>query len=81
MLNYVINHAVYFAHYDAYFYINDNAEKCRYFSVKYCSILSPNSFKLVPHEVLLDVRFSMDTLKNVSVSGVHFEIKPVVYCL
>ena len=33
MLKYIINYALYLAHYDAYFRINDDAKKCRYLSV------------------------------------------------
>ena len=30
-LKYIINYALYLAHYDAYFHINDDAKKCGYF--------------------------------------------------
>ena len=33
MLKYIINYALYLAHYDAYFQINDDAKKCRYLCV------------------------------------------------
>ena len=33
MLKYIINNALYLAHYDAYFQINGDAKKCRYLSV------------------------------------------------
>ena len=56
MLIYIINYALYLAHYDAYFHINDNAKNCRYVSVAnilfYFFLFSHNSFKLLSHEVL-----------------------------
>ena len=33
ILKYIIYYALYLAHYDVYFYINDDAKKCRYLSV------------------------------------------------
>ena len=33
MIKYIVNSALYLAHYDAYFHINDDAKKCRYLSV------------------------------------------------
>ena len=32
-LKYIINYALYFAHYDAYFLINGHTKKCRYRNV------------------------------------------------
>ena len=52
MLKYIINYALYLAHSDAYFHINDDAKKCRYLSVKNNYILSHNTFNLLSHEVL-----------------------------
>ena len=52
MLKYIINYALYYAHYDAYFPINDAAKKSRYLSVTNKYIFSHNSFKLLSHEVL-----------------------------
>ena len=62
MLKYKINYALYLAHYDAYFHINDDAKKCRYLSVTNNYIFSYISFKLLSHEVLLEECFAMDTL-------------------
>ena len=33
MLKYIFNYALYLAHYDPYFQINDDAKKCRYLSM------------------------------------------------
>ena len=33
MLKYIINYALYLAHYRAYFHINDDAKKCRYLNL------------------------------------------------
>ena len=52
MLNYTINYALYLAHYDAYFHINDDAKKCKYLSVTNDLIFPHNSFKLLSREVL-----------------------------
>ena len=43
MLKYIIN----YAHYDAYFHINDDAKKCRYLSVTNNFIFSHNLFKFI----------------------------------
>ena len=67
MLKYIINYALYLAHYDAYFQINDDAKKCRY-SVTNNFILSYISFKLLSHEVLLEECFATGTLINHVVS-------------
>ena len=40
MLKYIFDYALYLAHYDVYFYINDDARKCRYLSVKNIFIFS-----------------------------------------
>ena len=48
-LKYMINYALYLAHYDAYYHVNDDAWQCRYFSVTNNFTFSPNSFKLLPH--------------------------------
>ena len=61
MIKYIINFALYLAHYDAYCHINDEA-KCRYLSVTNKFIFSHNSLKLLPHEALEEVCFVMDTL-------------------
>ena len=61
MLKYIINHALYFAHYDAYFQINGDAKKCRYLSETNNFIYSHISFILLSHEVLLEECFAMDT--------------------
>ena len=60
MLKYIINYALYLAHYDAYFQINDDAKKCRDLSVTNNFIFSYISFKLLSHEVLLEECFSRD---------------------
>ena len=61
MLKYIINYALYLAHYDAYFQINDDVKKCRDLSVANNFIFSHISFKLLSHEVLLEECFAMDT--------------------
>ena len=68
MLKYIINHALCFAHYDAYFQINGDAKKCRYLSVTNNFIFSHISFILLSHEVLLEECFAMDTLIKLFVS-------------
>ena len=68
MLEYIINHALYFAHYDPFFQINDDAKKCRYLSVTNNFIFSHISFILLSHEVLLEECFAMDTLIKLFVS-------------
>ena len=75
MLKYMINYAFYLARYDAYFHINDDARKCRYLSVTHNFIFSQNLFKLLSHEVLLEVCFAMDTLIKIiciSIISVNF---------
>ena len=62
MLKYLTNYALYLAHYDIYFYVNDDAKKCRYLSVTNNLIFSHYSFKLLSHEVLLEECFATDTL-------------------
>ena len=52
MLEYIINYALYLAHYDAHFKINDDAKKCRNLSMTNNFIFSHISFKLLSHEVL-----------------------------
>ena len=52
MLKYIINSDLYLAHYDAYFHINDGAEKFRYLSVTNNYIFSQDHFNLLSHEVL-----------------------------
>ena len=52
MLKYIINYALYLAHYDAYFHINDDAKNCRHLSVTNNFIFCHNSFKLLSQEVL-----------------------------
>ena len=59
---YIINYALYLAHYDAYFDINDDAKKCGYLSITNNLIFSHYSFKFLSHEVLLEECFAMDTL-------------------
>ena len=51
-LKYVINYALYSAHYDAYFHVNDDAKKCRYLRVTNNFIFYCNSFKLPLYKVL-----------------------------
>ena len=68
MLKYIINYALYLAHYDSYFQTNDDAKKCRYLSVANNFIFSHISFKLLSHEVLLEECFAMDTLTKLFVS-------------
>ena len=51
-VKYIINYALYLAYYDAYFHINDDAQKCRYLSVTNNFIFPHNSFKLLSHVVL-----------------------------
>ena len=71
---YIISYALYLAHYDAYFQINDDARKCRYLSVTNNFIFFYVSYKLLSHEVLLEECFAMDTLIKLFVSliGVNF---------
>ena len=68
----------------AYFHINDDAKKCRYLSVPNNSIFSHHSFKLLSHEVLLEVCFAMDTLIKLFISLISVTfmnlIKPSVDC-
>ena len=45
MLKYLINYALYLAHYDAYFHINDDAKECRYLRVINNFIFLYNSVK------------------------------------
>ena len=52
MLKYILNHALYLAHYRAYFHINDDTKKCRYLSVTNNFIFPHNSFKWLSYEVL-----------------------------
>ena len=52
LLKYIISYALYLAHYDAYFQMNDDAKKCRYLSVTNNFIFSYISFKLLSHEAL-----------------------------
>ena len=52
-VKYIINYALYLAHSDAYFHINDDAEKCRYLSVTNDFIFSHNSFKLLLRNTFL----------------------------
>ena len=52
MLKYIIYYALYLAHFDAYFHINDDAKKYRYLSVINSFIFSHNSFKLPSQEIL-----------------------------
>ena len=85
MLKYIINYALYLAHYDAYFQINDDAKKCRYLSVTNNFIFSYISFKLLSHEVLLGECFSMDILIKLFVSliSVNFlnSSRLFIFCL
>ena len=43
MLKYITDYVLYLAHYDAYFLINDDVQKCRYRSVTNNYIFSHNS--------------------------------------
>ena len=74
MLKYKINYALYLAHYDAYFQINDDAMKRRYLSVTNNFIFSYISFKLLSHEVPLEERYAMDTLIKLFVCLISVKI-------
>ena len=68
MLKYIINYALYLAHYDTYFQINDDAKKCRYLSVTNFIYFCHISLKLLLHEVLFEECFTMDTFIKLFVS-------------
>ena len=61
MLKYMINYGLHLAHYDAYFHINDDAQKCRYLVsqiILYFFIIHLNYFHIST------VRIGRKTLRN-----------------
>ena len=62
MLKYTIKYALYLTYYDSYFHINDDAKKCTVGIWRHKNIFFYNSFIFLPHEVLQEVCFGIDTL-------------------